>query len=390
MAFRYRAFIPDTIASARFAFDAAVAERIGRAERAIVDLNHSPPALGLLEVLARRLLRAESVASSRIEGLQLSHRRLARAEVSGDESRDETAKTVLANVAAMELAISLADRRKALSPKDICAVHAALMFGAGISEFRAEQNWIGGNSFNPHGADFVPPPAEHVPKLMADLCDFLNRTDLPPLAQAAIAHAQFETIHPFPDGNGRVGRALIHVVLRRRHIASSYVPPVSLVLAGNSKTYIGGLTLFRGGNEAAWCDFFAEATGTAARKSTQLADTLARLQERWSDRAGHPRTNSSVAALIPLLPAYPILSVATAQRITRRSKQAANEALTVLEEKGILTRVNLGKRNRAWEAKEVFDILNEFERELAMPIESGEKLLGRAPYSGRGHSRAPR
>src|SRR5439155_1398021 len=84
------------------------------------------------------------------------------------------------------------------------------------------------DAFNPGRADFVPPPPESVPALMDDLCAFVNRADLPAVVQAAVAHAQFETIHPFADGNGRVGRALIHVVLRRRGLAPRYVPPVSL------------------------------------------------------------------------------------------------------------------------------------------------------------------
>lgn len=91
----------------------------------------------------------------------------------------------------------------------------------------------------------MPPPPERVKELMEDLVAFMNRGDLPPVVQAAIAHAQFEIIHPFADGNGRVGRALIHVVLRRRGLAPRYVPPVSLVLAADARAYVAGLTAFR-------------------------------------------------------------------------------------------------------------------------------------------------
>src|SRR5512143_3269707 len=116
---------------------------------------------------------------------------------------------------------------------------------------------------------------------MSDLVAFMNRTDLPPVVQAAIAHAQFETIHPFADGNGRVGRALIHVVLRRRRLAPRYVPPVSLVLAADGKRYIGGLTAFREGRVDEWCALFAESVSLAARKAAELAQRLADLQEKW-------------------------------------------------------------------------------------------------------------
>ncbi len=144
-AFRYRAFIPDDIAHAALNLPAAIAERVARAERAILELNHNPPALGPLEVLAQRLLRAESVASSRIEGLELSQRRLARAEALQDASRDETARSVLANVAAMEKAIAIADGSTHLRTKNICAIHAVLMpFPPEGGVLRTQQSWIEG------------------------------------------------------------------------------------------------------------------------------------------------------------------------------------------------------------------------------------------------------
>jgi len=113
--------------------------------------------------------------------------------------------------------------------------HQRLLAGtrldAHAGAIRQEQNWIGGSSYNPCSAAFVPPPPEYVPDLLDDLCQFCNSDDIPAVAQAAIAHAQFDTIHPFVDGNGRTGRALIHLVLRRRGLATRVLPPVSLVLA---------------------------------------------------------------------------------------------------------------------------------------------------------------
>src|SRR5262249_38906657 len=138
---------------------------------------------------------------------------------------------------------------------------------------RDRQNWISGSSYNPCSAAFVPPPPERVAALMEDLCAFCNGTDLPAIAQAAIAHAQIETIHPFADGNGRTGRALIHVILRRRGLAPLVLPPVSLMLATWSTDYVGGLTAMRyagdAGSEDAqrgvdrWVALFAAATTRA-------------------------------------------------------------------------------------------------------------------------------
>ncbi len=375
-AFSYRALVPDPIADLQLALPSNVAGAVSTAERAVDVLNRDPPRLASLEVVARRLLRAESVASSRIEGLVLSQRRLARAEAEEADARDETARSVLGNVAAMERAVALGAGATPLRIGDLLGVHRALMLATTTpqiaTELRERQNWIGGNAYNPGRADFIPPPPEHVKDLMSDLVAFMNRTDLPPVVQAAIAHAQFETVHPFADGNGRVGRALIHVVLRRRGLAPRYVPPVSLVLAADAKGYIAGLTAFREDRPADWVLLFAQAIERAAAKASELALRLAQLQERWRERAGRPRRHSSAEALIVQLPAHPIVTVATAQKFLGRSKQAVNEAIAVLADKGVLRAITLAKRNRAWEARELFDLINDVERELATPSDDDE------------------
>jgi Fic family protein len=167
----------------------------------------------------------------------------------GGEAADRVAVEVLGNIATMESAVELADEPRAITLADLLGIHQILMERSPAPEvggaIRAEQNWIGGSSYNLCGATFVPPPAEHVPELFEDLTAYINGDEHPALVQAAIAHAQFETIHPFADGNGRAGRALIHVILRRRGLAPGFVPPVSLVLATWSDDYITGLTAFR-------------------------------------------------------------------------------------------------------------------------------------------------
>lgn len=375
-AFRYRAFVPDPIATLQPALPSGVAAAVSVAERAVDALNRDPPRLASLEVLARRLLRAESVASSRIEGLVLSQRRLARAETEAPEARDQTARSVLGNVAAMEHAVALGAGARPFRLNDLLEIHRHLILATTTSEIagklRDRQNWIGGNAFNPGRADFVPPAPERVKDLMDDLVAFVSRTDLSPVVQAAIAHAQFETIHPFADGNGRVGRALIHVVLRRRGLAQRCVPPVSLVLAADAKAYVAGLTAFREDRPADWILLFAQAIERAAAKASELALRLAELQERWRERAGRPRRHSSAEALIVELPAHPIVTVATAQAFLGRSKQAVNEGIATLADKGVLHAITLAKRNRAWEARDLFDLIDDFERELATPTNDDE------------------
>ncbi len=369
--YTYQAFVPDPIGDLAFAFDGEIQGAVSEAERQVQALNQDPPVLEDLETLARQLLRAESVASSRIEGLELSHRRLAKAAFSHAAAADLTAGSVLGNIKAMDEAIALGQRARDLTPADIQKIHRALLASTrdrvqgGV--IRTVQNWIGGHSDGPRDAEFVPPPPALVPGLLEDLCAFAGREDLPPVVQAAIVHAQFETIHPFADGNGRVGRCLIHVILRRRRLATRYVPPVSLVLAGNARAYVAGLTDYRAGEIGTWCGLFSAAMRTAATGASRFADKIRRLQERWIERAKHPRADAAATILIRRLPAHPIVDVKTTEQLCACSNQAARLAMLALQEAGVLRQITIGKRNRAWEAPELFDLLNQFERDLASP-----------------------
>ena len=168
------------------------------------------------------------------------------------------------------------------------------------------------------------------------------------MVQAAIAHAQFETIHPFTDGNGRVGRCLIHVILRRRGLAPTFVPPVSVVLATNAKAYVRGLTDFRQGEVAAWYSSFSYACRSAADESERLAVRIAALLDQWRTRAGSPRKGSAASKLIELLPRQPILSVGTAYAAIGGSAEAVRLALNSLEERGILRQITAGRYARTW------------------------------------------
>ena len=128
----------------------------------------------------------------------------------------------------MKRAIEFGTTSDPLTPADIEDVHRTLLRFTEDADIagvvREAQNWIGGNDYNPIGATYVPPPHERVRPLLEDLCAFVNRTDLAAIVQAAIAHAQFETIRPFADGDGRVGRALIYMILRRRGETANYIP----------------------------------------------------------------------------------------------------------------------------------------------------------------------
>ncbi|HZD05320.1 MAG TPA: Fic family protein [Longimicrobiales bacterium] len=366
---KYEAFVPDPLVGADFRLDAQVAGVVSDAENAIGTLNAvADPAL---TPLARLLLRTESVASSRVEGMQLGVRELARAEAKAETGRraGPTALEVLANVDAMQLALEEAALAEPFSLDEIEGIHERLMANAPnahvAGQIRTEQNWIGGNDYNPCGADFVPPPADKVRPLLEDLCAAISDGALPPLVQAALVHAQFETIHPFEDGNGRTGRALIHLILRRRGLAPAYVPPISVVLAGERDRYVDGLTRYRHDDTLdAWVERFAAAAARSAELASAYLDAVERLMARWCASlaaAANPRADAAAWAVIGVLPAHPVITAPVAAAATGRAKAAIHQAMRELEEAGVLEPLSHAKRNRSWEAVGLLDLLERME-----------------------------
>jgi Fic family protein len=366
---RYRAFIPDQIADREFPLDVAATTALNRATKALERLQHVPSRVATLDAVAQNLMRSESVASSRIEQVLISHRRLARAGHlgQGNGRQDSRAAEVLGNVDAMRRAVEVGARSE-IVVADVIEIHRLLLRHApdsGIAGVvRTSQNWIGGNHSNPLEAAFVPPPPGHVPGLLEDLCAFIGRDDLPPVVQAAIAHAQFETIHPFADGNGRTGRALIYAVLRRREEVARYIPPISLVLAAGPASYIDGLSAYRAGDASEWCELFAEQTARAAREAERLAEEIENLEEEWLRRAGGARKDSAIRLLIAALPEHPVLDSRIAQHMTGRSHVAVNNALRQLADLDILRPLNERKWGRAWECDELLDLVEDFEKSV--------------------------
>lgn len=366
---RIQAQVPAKLSTQAWRFSSDVTAALGDAQAAITSAQQHAERIGL-NTVAQQLLRSESMASSQIEGLVVpSHRSLAKAEIG--KQHKETAQAALANIAAVKWAYAWAlDSNQPFSPDAIKAIHERIAaadrwLAPHAGRFRERQNWIGSDSYSPVGADFIPPPAAYVPALIDDLCVFLNRVDLPPVAQAAIAHVRFEAIHPFPDGNGRVGRALIGASLSRSGVCRDVVPPISLVLAGRKDDYIAALAAFRDGDDDAWLLLLAESGEHAAHASSQLADQIAELQQRWRERAGRPRAGSAAAQIIQLLPAEPVLNIERAAALLRRSQEAIRQAMNRLEEAGVVQLTTVSKRNRAWENVGVFALVDEMERSLS-------------------------
>jgi Fic family protein len=382
---RYDAFLPDPLPGQSVHMAADVAGLVSDAEAAIHELNaNARPALA---PLGRLLLRTESIASSKVEGMELGVRELARAEarVEAGGKAGPTALEILANIDAMELAIHEAAMVERFTTGEILAIHRRLMETAPnahvAGRIRAVQNWIGGNDFNPCGAEFVPPPPEYVEELLQDLCVAVNDDVLPPLMQAALVHAQFETIHPFDDGNGRTGRALIHVVLRRRGVAPAYVPPISVVLAKSRDRYIRGLNDYRAGRMEAWLEHFAVAAASASRLASEYIAAVHDLTARWRAQVAEsrrpPRADAAAWAIIDILPAHPMITAPVAAAATGRSKPQTYQALETLETAGVLIRLSPGRRNRCWEAAGLLDLLSGLEAGDQPPGRSADPPLQR-------------
>lgn len=331
------------------AFDSRAAERFSAGGRT----------LGPLSAV---LLRTESTSSSRIENLTVGARRLARESLDG--SQGGNAALVVGNVRAMETALEFA---RNLNEANILAMHSALLGGSDEWKDRADRYrdqlvWVGVSSAGPRGASHVAPQPDQVPDCMADLVAFIDRDDLPILAQCAIAHAQFETIHPFIDGNGRVGRALIHAMLRGKGLTPTMTPPVSAGILHDTERYFDALTAYREGDARPILECFSSAARYAAHTGTELIDTLSAILDDDADRLhGLPlRRNALGWRLLPLVVEQPVVNVPYVARVLGVSAASATRAVGQLQRAGVLVEVSGGKRGRVWEERRVLDALDEY------------------------------
>ncbi len=383
----YQRYVPDPVDGVGLAIDGAIARRVGAVERGIRSLNG--PGVDGLAGIARFLLRSEAIASSRIEGIAPSAQQVALAELGQSENVrgvSDQARLVANNLTVVRQATTKLAEVDDVTVEDIVAIQRSLLPDEPRHHgVRTVQNWIGSSNWTPIGAEYVPPGPERIAGLMADLVSYLNGAAHAPLIQAAVIHAQFETIHPFTDGNGRVGRALIHTVLTRRGLTDQAVLPISLVLATMSRGYVDGLTSYRhasapGSLEASaavnrWLNTFVGAAATAIDQASILMDQIVELRAEWAARlTAHrvaaglrpvPRADSAVARLINQLTEAPVVTATTLTRILGVSQPAANAALDELRQAGILTTKAIDRGATAYVARDVLDLITHAERALA-------------------------
>jgi len=356
----YRAAIPAHIAAVDFNLPSDLATVAEDATRVISRLDeYATHAFGGRAVapLMSVLMRSESASSSQIENLTVSARQLAVAELGLASSAN--AQMVAGNVAAMMTAVDLADH---LDESAILAMHATLMASqpkVNPGVWRDVPVWIGPSGLSPESAVFVPPVAARVPAWMADLAAFLARTDLPALVHAALAHAQFETIHPFIDGNGRTGRALLQAMLRASGVARQVTVPVSSGLLSDLGSYTAALTAFHNGVFTPIVECLADASTKAAILGRWLVDELgALIGSRVED--AHPRAGSAFESLIYELIGQPAVTVASVAKSLGVSDTAASRAVNQAVDAGILKAISDKQRNRVWLDRQVIEVLNEF------------------------------
>jgi len=307
--------------------------------------------------LAAVLLRTESASSSQIENVTAGAQALALASI--NERTGPNARMVAANVTAMQRAIEMAD---SLSEDTILAAHGALMEGheyARPGRYREGQVWVGSAAPTPHTATFVPPHADRLPAAMADLIRFCHRTDIPVLVHAAIAHAQFETIHPFADGNGRTGRALVHALLKRGRATTRLTVPVSAGLRVDTASYFEALTAYRTGDAGPIVERFSQAAFAAVSNGRRLDRDLADIYAAW-EHAITSRRDAAIWRVLPLLVSQPAVTIKFIQHSTGVSQPAAQNAVDQLVAAGVLAPASANRRNRVWVASEVIGALDDF------------------------------
>jgi len=361
--------VPPFIADRTVALDSETAADLEAAtsEIAKLDSGHGDD----LSALGTLLLRTESVASSKIEQIQADVDDYARA-LHGVRA-NSSAVAMAAATTAQQAMIATVGPNAPIRLSAITSAHAALMHddpreSSAAGELRTVQNWIGGSDFSPRGALYIPPPPETVPGYMDDLITFVDRSDMPALLQAAIAHAQFESIHPFTDGNGRIGRALINAILRRRGATTRVVVPLASALIARREYYFDALGSYRSGDLSPLLDTFARSTRIAAAESRITAQRLREIPGHWRELTGPVRRGSAAAKILALLPGTPIVSSDDAVALVDAPRSSVFDAIGRLRDADVLRALTNRRRNQIWGAGMVLDELEDLGTRIATAV----------------------
>lgn len=398
----YRWYLPDPLTGQPLHLTPATQSRLESVSEEVARLGErfrERP----LPALYATLLRSESIASSRIEGVREDPSAVLLADIDDAPQREHSAAQMISrNIDAVRQAVETLATQSHWSSADIDALHRTLLPTHPVG-FRDRLVWISGNS--PVQAKYVAPHPECVPDLVEDLVTYLETTDDPPLVRAALSHAQLETIHPWADGNGRAGRALIQAVLARSGIVSGGVLPVSVVFGHRDSGYVAALNTFRydprrGGtaDEAreAFVAYFLQATSDAVVVASDLLAEVQRIEASWAEKTATVRAHSAQHRLLSLLADRPVLTIPYALdqaeytdsrgAVRTYSRAAIGTAFQALEAKGIVERMpSRDGRHLVYRAPEIMNLLVLTERRLG----SAELDTVAAPLSKHSRRRTP-
>lgn len=312
-------------------------------------------------------VRKEAVISSQIEGTQATLMDVLTYEATHKAERPADVEEVCNYVEALTFARAEIARPRGLPicARLLCAVHRRLMRGARGAEkqpgeIRTSQNWIGGS--RPGNARFVPPPPDAVPEAMGALERWIHADDpLPPLVRAGIAHVQFETIHPFLDGNGRIGRLLVALLVEHWRILDSPLLYLSLALKRHRADYYRSLLDVRTrGDWEGWTEFFLRCVRESAEDGVGAARRLfARLGEDRRVVAGHQATTMPAVRLFDLLPDHPVVTLSLVIALLKTTKPTAGKAIDALRRAGVLREITGKRRDRVYAYAAYLKVLTE-------------------------------
>jgi len=358
----YSAFVPDPLPP-RIEFGARLVRTLSDADRAIGRLAGEGSHLPNPHLLIRPFVRREAVLSSRIEGTQATLGELLAAEAGAAVDRSpEDLREVANYVVALEYGIGRL-KKLPLSLRLVRELHERLMRGvpggrAHPGEFRRSQNWIGPPGSTLANATYVPPPVTEMKTALGAWETFLHDRSLPPLVQIALIHSQFEAIHPFVDGNGRVGRLLITLFLVERGILPAPLLYLSAFFEARRRDYYDGLLgVTQRGEWKAWIEYFLNGVARQAEDALSRVERINRLLARWRETA--VGRSASALRLVDLLAENPFWTVKRAAERLSVAFTTAQRAVESLERAGVLKRTSAARRDRVYCARAILDILEE-------------------------------
>lgn len=358
----YWAFIPGPLPP-KLEWDDALVTFMSRADIALGTLSGLGETLPKPHLLIYPFIRREAVLSSRIEGTQSSLSDLLLFEVTQVEKHGDV-REVQNYVRAMEYGLKRLNELP-LSLRFIRELHGVLMEGvrgqhATPGEFRQSQNWIGSPGATLNEATFVPPPVPEMQECLSQLEKFLHaETKPPPLVEAALVHYQFEAIHPFLDGNGRIGRLLVTLLLCQRNVLSKPLLYLSAFFEKHRQDYYDLLLKVSStGAWREWIEFFLRAVTTQSGDAVSRSRRLQELQHGYVQLAREKRLAPTAIQLLELVLMKPVLSARTAQEYLKITSPGTRKAIKALLEAGILTEITGRKRDKAYAANEVLKALD--------------------------------